>query len=362
MSGVEDQEDDMEAKTWPSFVDILASMMLVLAFAILLLVIVISLQSVTKSLNSSSDPASLSQTRIESDILSEYKAQFQKLALIANPALRENRESSRRLPVIDDNKTIPQYNPDTALESINPEKVVIGPDTSQVIGEVEPRIDTNSVQVLQELVIVQKDVIEQQRKVIEQLDQQVQDTTQEYQSLLAIKSDDMEVEDVRQKIEPREDSAFFKDPEVEGEQLSGPSLDPAGKSTYFLTPPNSPIKTIDVSTNESSVDAEILISYKDNASVLKQDDYDKIVEALTVNVDKYSETGVTIESKSTDYSVSGSLRQRIAVERMLVVRAILLDLGVSADMIRLSPIANNDASSGVGNEEQDYGWISIKVR
>ncbi len=359
MSGAaEEHDDDLQASTWPSFVDVLASMMLVLAFAILLLVIVISLQSVTKSLNSSSDPASLSQRKIESDIVSEYKAEFQKLALIANPALRENSESSRRLPVVDDNKTIPQYNPETAIESMNPEKVVIGTDTTQVIGEVEKRIDTNSVQVLQELVIVQKDVIEQQRKVIEQLDQEIQDATVEYQSLLSIKSDDMEVEDVRQKIEPRNDMAFFRDPEIEGEQLSGPSFDSAGQSAYFLTPPNSPIKAVNVVRDTSSVDAEVVIEYRDDSSVLKQEDYDKIVKSLSDNIDRYIEGGVTIDSKSTDYSVSGSLRQRIAVERVLIVRSILLDLGVSADMIRLNPVTNR---SGV-DDGQDYGWVSVKVR
>ena len=351
--------NEASEQAWPSFVDILSSTVLVLCFALLVLVIVLSVTKVTSSTRKESDESSPSTFRVEADVLGPYRAEFQKLAIVANPSLRREMDIQSEQPITDESnqaiyvplESVPVEDPQTIKEP--------GDSLKQVLGDIPKTIDTKSVEVLKELILVQRDVIDQQRKVIEQKDEEIFETVREYQSLLSVVTKENEVEDIRQKIIPREDSAKFIQNLQDGERLTGPTNDPKGKSKYVLSPNNSPTATISVVDSLES----LVFKFQDNASYLTTDTYDSVKKSLLTRVEEYKARGITLESKVSDFSINGAEGQRVAVERLLIFRSILVELGVSPALIKLKTLKAEERQAEEGVEkvqEEDYGWISVK--
>ncbi|MFL1780753.1 hypothetical protein ABSA28_00451 [Candidatus Hepatincolaceae symbiont of Richtersius coronifer] len=356
------KQNDASDQAWPSFVDILSSTLVVMCFALLITTMVLSITKVTSSSSktNNTNESSPSSIKIESDILGEYRAEFQKLAIIANPSLRKEMEIQSSQP-ISDQAMQPVYIPRDATPVEDPQEIKEpGESTKQVLGDIPKTIDSRSVEVIKELIMVQKDVIEQQRKVIEQKNQEVFQTIREYQSLLALVTKDKEVEDIRQISNPKPDQALFAEINEDGDRLTGPSSVPKGNSNYALSPSNDPTKTLEILSSGVGV----VFNFNDNAPFITKETYDSVRASLQQRVEDFRTKGVTIESKLSDFALSGAEAQRIAVERLLIFRSILIETGVPPSLIRLKTVEDNgqiQAETGGDNiQEENYGWINVK--
>ncbi|KAL0263821.1 UNVERIFIED_CONTAM: hypothetical protein PYX00_011120 [Menopon gallinae] len=235
---VDDKE--LELETWPAFVDILSSTVVVLAFAFFILVVVLSLLKVTSSdTDAKNEKDGGSAVTIESVLLSEKTSEFQKLSIIAPPALAKNQTSKKNTPSSsEENRVV--FVPENAKVTNDEVKATeIGESKKEVLGEIPKFTDSRVMEVLKELLIVQQDVIAQQRKVIEQQDTKIKQTAREYQSLLSIMTKANEVEDLRQQINNKPDKANFNTIDDEGERISGPVENPNAllyaSTSYALT-------------------------------------------------------------------------------------------------------------------------------
>jgi hypothetical protein len=345
-------------QAWPSFVDILSSTIVVLCFALLIVVIVLSVTRITSASKKESNESSPSSLKQESEIIGDFRAEFQKLVIIANPSLRKEMEIQSDQPTVEVNQPS-TYVPD-AVTTDKPEPVKEpGESTKQVLGDIPKTINSRSVEVLKELIIVQRDVIEQQRKVIEQQDNEIVKTVREYQSLLSLVTKEKEVEDIRQKINAKPDKANFIDVDDSGQRLTGPSANPRGQGTYVLSPSNAPRQSIEMIDTGS----ELLFNFKDNASFVRKEDYDQIKASVVKRLDELKSSGVLVEARMSDYAMSGAESQRMAVERLLIFRSLLIDAGVPPALIKLKtikPVENVDGSEVVGSEGETYGSIILK--
>ena len=343
-------------QAWPSFVDILSSTIVVLAFALLIVVIVLSVTNISSSIRNDDNESSPSSNRIETDIVSDFRAEFQKLVIIANPSLKKEMDIDSDSPTTPDVSLV-TYVPDAVETNISEPVVDPGDSRKQVLGDIPKTQDSRSVEVLKEIVLVQRDVIDQQRKVIEQQDNEIVETVREYQSLLSLITQETEIEDIRQKINPKEDQANFIDVDSEGSRLTGESVSPRGQGTYVFSPSNIPKQNVEFLNSANA----LLFNFKDNASFLLKDDYDRIKEILSNQVSDFSASGVVIETTMTDYAVSGAEAQRVAVERLLVFRSLLAEIGVPSTMIRLKTVRSGETlENDQTNRDKTYGTISIK--
>ncbi len=348
---------DLEGIAMGGFVDILSSVVLVLAFCLMVLILLITVQSTTKSIKGDVSKSAFASQEIQSIIPSEYLAKFQPLTVVANPALNEELEYSSEVPSLKEMQSVPQYNPEDAKKTTN-SKVVEGVSSKLIIGQIPKRVDTKSLSVLEELVLIQKDVLAQQRKVLEQENKKRQQMVKEYQSLLSLITKETELEDIKQDIIPKDKQAFFRKMDPTGERLSGETLDVKGRGSFFLSPPNTPSKSVGINNREKGV----TLSFYDNSSVLYDKIYNSIKSELAKKVSEPYE-GIVISAKTSDYSISATEKNRITVERMLLIRSILLELGVSQSVIKLQPIRNTEVQSDLeddaSNSEGDYGKVFV---
>lgn len=377
MSGNKYNEANEQA--WPSFVDILSSTVLVLSFALLVLIIVLSVTRVTTSIRQEDHETSPTSLKIQTEVLGDYRQEYQKRSIVAKPSLQEENQVDTDKPVVDDNDKIPVYVPkknNVVIDKV--EKVTeVGDSKKRVIGDIPKSVDAKSLEVLEELLVVQKDVIEQQRKVIEQQDQDLTQTVRDYQSLLSLITEEKEIEDLRQKINPKDQIAKFNNITEDSKRLSGESEDPTGNGSMFLTPPINPTATVSVNENKNAM----VFNFQDNAPFLTENSVNLIKEKIQDNLSNYKNSIVVLESKVSDYAVSAAEAQRIAVDRLLIFRSLLIDAGIPASSIKLKTVATNkselssddqDSSQQQSdfNDNQDsdsdnqevlnYGWISIK--
>ncbi len=355
--------NEASEQAWPSFVDILSSTILVLCFALLIVVIVLSVTRLTTSIRNEQHETSPSSYKIESEVLGDYRAEFQKLSIVANPSLREEMQLLSDAPTVDKVDTMPIYVPEEITDIIEkPQEVKeIGDSERQVLGDIPKVIEVNPIEVLKELIIVQRDVIEQQRKVIEQQDEQISRTVREYQSLLSLITKEREIEKVSQKIVPKEDVANFTPLDSEDERISGNVDKPDGSGSLFLSPPNNPRSKISF----DDTDEALLFNFNDNAPFLSRESSQIAIEAIKSNIDKYKGSNLILETKATDYAVSGAEAQRIAVERLLIFRSLLIDAGISPSLIRLRTIEGQSEDPTATSRERksvdfNYGWVAIK--
>jgi hypothetical protein len=342
-------------QAWPSFVDILSSTIVVLCFALLIVVIVLSVSTVSSSQGTNSDQSSPSEIRVQTDILGEFRAEFQKVLIISNPSLRKEIKIENRAPTVDALER-PIFTPNPSQVEKSPSNIQEpGDSQKQVLGDIPKNVDSMSVEVLKELIIVQRDVIEQQRKVIEQQDNEIVETTREYQSLLSLVTKEKEVEDIRQNITPKIDQALFVNTDSEQEKLSGPEPTPSGSSRYSLNKAEQPKTEVVIFDKEDSTN----IAFKDNSQFLLEKSYLDIKNNLLKKVALYQDKGVVIEATISDFAVSEAEAQRIAVDRLLIFRSILLEIGVPASAVKLKTVSSNKEQNV--NQEESYGSITIKA-
>ncbi len=347
-------------QAWPSFTDILASTVVVLAFAILVLVIVLSVTRITSSNAKESNDSSPTSIKVESIVLGEFRSEFQKLLIVSNPSLRKEMDIESDQPTtMEKTEDIRPFVPlDVPVVPAKEKIKEIGDSKRQVLGDIPKTVDTKTLEVLKELIIVQKDVIEEQRKVIEQQNEEVQQTVREYQSLLSLITKEKEIEDVRQKIYKKDQQAQFVPLDKEGEKLTGSAESPNGTANYILNPTNNSNISVEVRNTQDGV----LIDFKDNAAFLNNSNYEIARNSLKENIESYKSKGATIEAKVSSFALSGAEAQRIAVERMLVFRSILVELGLAPSLIKLKTIVvdDNEEEKLDNVEEESYGWISVK--
>ncbi len=342
-------------QAWPSFVDILSSTIVVLCFALLIVVIVLSVSTVSSSQGTNSDQSSPSEIRVQTDVLGEFRAEFQKVLIISNPSLRREIKIENKAPTADTLER-PIFTPTPSqVEQSSSNIQEPGDSQKQVLGDIPKNVDSLSVEVLKELIIVQRDVIEQQRKVIEQQDTEIIETTREYQSLLSLVTKEKEVEDIRQKINPKTDQALFVSLDSEGERLTGPDVKPKGNSKYSLNSAEQPKSEIILLEQPDFIS----VSFKDNSQFLLESSYNSIKEILSKKVALYQDKGVIIEATISDFAVSEAEAQRTAVDRLLIFRSILLEVGVPASAVKLKTVSSNKEQNV--NQEESYGSITIKA-
>ncbi len=361
MAGGSSDSDDVGAQAWPGFVDIMASTVLVLCFALLVMVLLLSMTKITSS-GKNKENGSPSALKIESDVLGEYRAEFQKLAIVANPSLSKNVPLQSDNPTSEDTSSVPYYVPSDAKPVDEPQDVTSpGEDRREVLGDTPKALDSKSLEVLKELIIVQRDVIDQQRKVIEQRNTEVVKSVKEYQSLLSLITNAKDVEDIRQKINPKDLQALFPLSDTDGERLTGEAASPQGNGNYVLNPTSISTASVKIS-NENGIDK---FTFSDNASFLSKQDYDSIKEELSKRVSDINSKGVILSSKVTDFALSGTEGARIAVDRLLIFRSLLIELGISPTAITLKTLRQNDDTDDEQNDqkqEEDYGWISVEAK
>jgi len=357
LKNVEVDDKEMELETWPAFVDILSSTVVTLAFAFFILVVILSLSKITTSSSDQQQKKSGGGTSAaESILLSEKTSEYPKLSIVSPPTLAKNQESkSQSSSSTQENKII--FVPENA-KITNKEVKVTEPGESkkEVLGEIPKFTESRVMEVLKELVVVQQDVITQQRKVIEQQDTQIKQTAREYQSLLSVVTKAPEVESLKQKIAPKPDQARFNPIDETGEELSGASETPKGTGTYVLSPPTIAIKGIVVKPMASN---GLMVEFKDNANYLNKANIDTIKKEIGANLQLYKDKGVTLNGKASDFSVSGAEGKRIAVDRLILVRSILIDMGVDKSLIKFKPLRDEKSNTTSAEEEENYGWVQI---
>ena len=178
-------------------------------------------------------------------------------------------------------------------------------------------------------------------------------------TLLSLVTKENEVEDIKQKINAKPDQAQFIDTDQSGEKLYGPTRTPKGQSKYALSPSNNPSSIIHVIDGSDG----LIFKFQDNAAFVTVESYALVKSAISNRLEEYKSKGITIESKVTDFALSGAEGQRIAVERLLIFRSLLIELGVSPSLIKLKTVKADERRAEEGAEkrqEEDYGWISVK--
>lgn len=357
--GTDDKE--LELETWPAFVDILSSTVVSLAFAFFVLVIMLSISKVTSATDSEGQKNKKSGGAVETQnaVLAQMAATYPKVSIVSTSVRAQNRESKSLSSESKDQKII--LVPENAKVSPKPVKVTEpGESYKQVLGEIPKFTDSRVIEVLKEMVIVQQDVITQQRKVIEQQDTKIEQTTREYQSLLSIITKSPEVEDLRQKIVPKPDRAKFNIVDINGERTSGVSPVPKGNGVYILSPPNVAFRGISVLDSGDGRHGT-LVMFKDNANYILDKSLPGLKKKLRANIDLYKANGVTITAKPSSYSISASEGRRVAVDRMILIRSILLDLGVNKNAIKFKSFVSQATSKDTKDkvEQGNYGWVEI---
>lgn len=351
MAKVKENFDEASTQAWPSFVDIMSSTIVVLLFALLIVVIVLSVSTVSSSVGTQRDESSPSEVFSQSDVLGEFRAEFQKVLIIANPSLRRRMEIETQDPAyIEPDSSV--YSPvESEVDKPKPVEEP-GESTKQILGDIPKEIDSKSSEVLKELLIVQRDVIEQQRKVIEQQSKEIEETTREYQSLLSLVTKEQEVEDIRQDITPKENQANFIDTLQTQSRVGGPQEDPNGATRYALNDSSQLATPVMVVPSEDN----IIVKFTDNSPFLLEESYELLKEQLQQRISSLNDgSEVMLEAKMSDFAVSQAESQKVAVDRLLVIRSLLLDLGVSAKNIKLKTLDKKD-----DEQEEDYGFVSIK--
>jgi hypothetical protein len=350
----ESRSKDADLQTWPSFVDILSSTVVVLAFALLILIIVLSVskQSSSSSKDDLNEKGGSSSEKIQSVVMSNFKAEFQKLAIVANPSLRKESAIQESDKTVDSNNKVPEVDTKNfTVDSTNAFSEV-GQSKKQIMGDIPKIVDTKAMDVLKELLIVQKDVIDQQRKVIEQQEDKIENTVKEYQSLLSLVTKEQSVEDIRQKIIPREQDMNFVQTDGAKTSLTGTSQTPKGNGNYVVNPMSSAVRDLTVVKRADGIS----FVFNDNAQFLNEFNLQQVKNNLSSKVVGYKTNGAVLEAKPSNYVISGAEAQRVAVERLLIFRSILIELGVDPSLIKLKTIK----STKIEDREEDYGWVSIK--
>lgn len=356
LKNTEVDDKEMELETWPAFVDILSSTVVAIAFAFFILVVLLSMSKITTSSSSSEDQKSGSTSddpQVEATIISEKSSQFPRLSIVAPPTAATNSTvDNKNVSKTDSEKVIRV--PEDAPVTNNQQKIVQpGSSDRQVLGEVPKLVDSRSMDVLKELVVVQQDVIAQQRKVIDQQDTEIQQTTREYQSLLAVVTKEKEVEDIRQKINPKKDKALFNNIEKEGTRISGVDKSTTGSSNYLLSPPEVQVKQVDI---QSTPENGLVVKFNDNSDYFNKENMSKIQSQVSNNIDLYKNRGVTISSKNSDFAISGSESRRISVNRLVLMRSVLVSMGVNPSLIKINTVSNKTSEV---SEEESYGLLEI---
>jgi hypothetical protein len=350
----ESRTKDADLQTWPSFVDVLSSTVVVLAFALLILIIVLSVskQSSSSSKDDLNEKGGSSSEKIQSVVMSNFKAEFQKLAIVANPSLRKESAIQESDKTVDSNNKVPEVDTKNfTVDSTNAFSEV-GQSKKQIMGDIPKIVDTKAMDVLKELLIVQKDVIDQQRKVIEQQEDKLENTVKEYQSLLSLVTKEQSVEDIRQKIIPREQDMNFVQTDGAKTNLTGTSQTPKGNGNYVVNPMSSAVRDLTVVKRADGIS----FVFNDNAQFLNEFNLQQVKNNLSSKVVGYKTNGAVLEAKPSNYVISGAEAQRVAVERLLIFRSILIELGVDPSLIKLKTIK----STKIEDREEDYGWVSIK--
>lgn len=352
-------EDDkeIELETWPAFVDILSSTVVTLAFAFFILVVLLSVAKINPS-SSSANKKEQQQgggaATTESLVLSNRSSEFPHLAVVSPPTMATTTatattattsENLAQVLVVPNKATIN----DKVIKVKDP-----GESHQEVLGEIPKFMDSRVMEVLKELLIVQQNVISQQRKVIEQQDTEIQQTARQYQSLLALMTKQQEIEKLRQQVVPKDQQAKFIPLDQNGEDLTGTSNIPKGQSNYVLSAPNVVIRSIKLSQSQNGL---VKIQFYDNANYFTESDMKALSNQLSQNLVAYKSKGVTIMAKPSDYSVTYVEGKRITVDRMILLRSILINLGLNKSLITFKPLLNQQANNG--KTEENYGWVQV---
>lgn len=350
---IEVDTKEIELETWPAFVDILSSTVVVLAFAFFILVVVQSISRVTSSQSKQDQQNGGASSKVsQSVVMSDKSSKFKKLSIISPSTLATNKEPL--VKSMSQTQDTVKFVPKKAVVTDKNVKVTEpGQSQREVLGEIPKFTDSRVMEVLKELVVVQQDVISQQRKVIEQQETQIQRSTKEYQSLLSLITKNPEVEDIKQKIIPRDQQAKFIEVDRQGHTVSGTSKQPNGRSTYVLSPPNVAERSISTSTGDNN---SLKIQFHDNAQYLNADNLKSVKEALLKKLIEYQSKGVSISGVPSVYALSSAEGRRLAVARMLLIRSILIDLGVNKSLIKFKPISLQQESNN-----NNYGWVNVTV-
>lgn len=358
LKNVEVDNKEMELETWPAFVDILSSTVVAIAFAFFILVVLLSMSKITTSSSSTEDTKSGSTSddpNVEAKVISEKTSKFPRLSIVAKPATSATSSADNSKNISETDNSIVLKVPKDATVTNNSEKVVQpGSSNKQVLGEVPKFIDSRSMDVLKELVVVQQDVISQQRKVIDQQDKEIQQTTREYQSLLAVVTKEKEVEDVRQKINPKEDQALFNNIEKNGNRISGVDELSKGESNYLLSPPEVQVEPINIKPTPEN---GIIIRFNDNSDYFNRDNMNILKKQISNNIDLYKSRGVSIKASNSSFAISGSDSKRVSVNRLVLLRSLLVNMGVNPSLIKISTVDSNKVSEV--SEEENYGSLEI---
>lgn len=113
-----------------------------------------------------------------------------------------------------------------------------------------------------------------------------------------------------------------------------------------------------VAVNE--VGGEVVVDYQDNSSRLSEADHAKLKAALERLVQAHEGEDLTVTSVPSDFAMSAVDAQRTAVERSLIVRQILIDLGVPAASVsvnKAAPVEQNEDNP----TDETYGQVTTAV-
>lgn len=357
--GIDDKE--LELETWPAFVDILSSTVVALAFAFFILVVLLSISKITTASESEGkkDKKSGGTSEIQNAVLAKNAATYPKVTIVSPSIMARNQQTKTQTSEKKDNRII--MVPEQA--KVSPKQVKVhepGDSYQEVLGEIPKFTDSRVMEVLKEMVIVQQDVITQQRRVIEQQDTKIEQTTREYQSLLSVITKNPEVETLHQKSNPKKDLAKFIPIDKTGPILSGIRKTPHGHSVYTLSPPNTAFKGVEVQTR-GLPEGSMRLNFKDNANYMTPEVLAKVKEDLRSHISGFASRGVVIYTRPSDFSISASEGKRVAVDRMILVRSILIEMGVNKKSIKFKPFVSQSTSGKDQNsqEQDNYGWVQI---
>ncbi|MDR0484746.1 MAG: hypothetical protein LBH40_05670 [Alphaproteobacteria bacterium] len=148
-----------------------------------------------------------------------------------------------------------------------------------------------------------------------------------------------------------------KDTPLQGKQRESGNVEvPSDQGSMFLSPPNNPRSKI----STEILDDALFFNFNDNAPFLNQESAQMATETIKNNIKKFSGYNIILETKVTDFAVSGAEAQRIAVERLLIFRSLLINAGVSPSLIRFKSIESQSDDSATDSGQKNHGWIAIK--
>ncbi|MEV7581717.1 hypothetical protein [Streptomyces erythrochromogenes] len=133
--------------------------------------------------------------------------------------------------------------------------------------------------------------------------------------------------------------------------------DPADGS-LSLTPPSSNPRA---ALTAAETDGKLRFTFADNAPILSRGSAEVAQAAIAAWATANKGASIKLETKVTDYAVSGAEAQRIAVERLLVFRGLLIDAGVSPSKIRVKTTdQETDVPQPNKSPDFDYGWVELR--